>query len=84
MTTKADNKKFLDEIEDKYLKDEQVEPWESGELGRDPKHARPFKKSLRTSIRLEEDMIESLKELAQEDGLDSYQTYIKKNKALVS
>lgn len=32
--------KFLDDIEKKYLRDEQVEPWESGELGRDSEHAR--------------------------------------------
>ncbi len=70
---------------DQYLED--VELWETKQLGADPKHARrvsPEKsqeidESLglqAISIRLQRELVEQIKELARQDGI-GYQPYIR-------
>ena len=71
------DKKFIEEA----LNDGNQEAWESGQLGRDPDHAKAIdlkidKKNLPTSIRLPLNLVDSLKELADEEGIP-YQTYLK-------
>ena len=74
--TKVD-KKFIEDA----LNDGNQEAWESGRLGRDKKHAKSVdlnikKKNLPTSIRLPVNLVDSLKSLAEEEGVP-YQTYLK-------
>lgn len=71
----------LMKLAERALQDGQQEKWESGELGRDADHARAGEplgepKNFPTSIRLPRDLVESLRDLASEEGL-SYQSYLK-------
>lgn len=62
---------------DELVKDHR--DWDKdGFMGRDPKHAAegPYRK-VQTTIRLDEGMISKLREMAEENGIDSYQTFLK-------
>jgi predicted DNA binding CopG/RHH family protein len=48
--------------------------WDNGELGEAEEHARPM---LKTSIRLPEELIASLKSMAGDEGLN-YQSYVRR------
>jgi predicted DNA binding CopG/RHH family protein len=50
------------------------EEWENGNLGKSEEHARIMRK---TSIRLPDDLVASLKAMAADEGL-GYQTYIRR------
>ncbi|HMX46144.1 MAG TPA: CopG family antitoxin [Candidatus Obscuribacter sp.] len=70
---------------DEYLED--VELWETKQLGADPKYARPVSREKckeiddslglqAISIRLQKELVEQIKELAKRDGI-GYQPYIR-------
>ncbi len=69
-------------IAEKVTSDGNQSLWESGQLGRDSKHAKKYRgkplfgKTSPTSIRLPESMIEALKRLAEQAGV-GYQSYLK-------
>lgn len=63
------------------LKDGEQENWETGKLGKSGKHAKrgeplQSKGTFPTSIRLTRTLVESLRALAEEQGL-TYQAYLK-------
>ena len=53
------------------LASEDVEKWESRELGGDPKHTKPseFERTTATSIRLSVKMVADLKTISREEGI---------------
>lgn len=65
---------LLNKEADRLASDDKVEPWENRDLGADENHVRVTKP---TSIRLDIDMIEDLKTMAAQEGLDKWQTYLK-------
>lgn len=81
MKTTSEDLKIAEEL----LNDGNQESWEKGTLGRDKKHARKLseKEAIRylgekkgTSIRLPDELIEDLRNLAAEKGLP-YQAYLR-------
>ena len=79
---KVQSKKKFEKFAKDATSDEEQKSWESGKLGRDPKHAKiskielPDERPLPTSIRIPIDLIRDLKELAEYEGL-KYQAYLK-------
>lgn len=72
------SKEELENIAAQYLDDDEIKKWENGELGTSIEHSELSNRTIQTSIRLDKLLILDLKALAKEDGLDSYQTYIKR------
>ena len=79
MERKPMSKKELEKLAKEATSDEEQELWEQKKLGNDPKHAKRSEQykapSKLISIRLPDEVLEGLKEIADEEGL-RYQTYI--------